>query len=164
MKKIILVGFLVVLFFASSSKCALAECDPRTDPNCQVGLTQQEMQAGGIDYPASQTYTAQNGNASNGATSSGGWDVNSVMRFGLPGNSILNIITSILMWLLTAFGFVGIIGFLIAGVLYLISAGDEKQAETAKKAMKYSIYGVVVGLAGAVIIQAAHFLLSGYFF
>jgi uncharacterized membrane protein len=80
---------------------------------------------------------------------------------GLPGGSILNIVTNIMNWLLLVIGILGVIGFIIAGILYLTSAGDETAIERAKKAMLYSIIGVIVALLGVVILQAAKSLLGG---
>jgi hypothetical protein len=68
------------------------------------------------------------------------------------------------MWALSIFGFLGIIGFVISGVWYLLAAGDETLAKRAKNGMLYSIIGVVVGLIGLVIIFAANSLLSGSWF
>jgi hypothetical protein len=45
--------------------------------------------------------------------------------------------------------------------MYLIAAGDDTMITRAKKAMTYSIVGVVVGLAGLVIISAVNAILSG---
>ena len=64
-------------------------------------------------------------------------------------------------WLLAIFGFVAVIGFVISGILYFISAGDEDQQERAKRAMIYSITGVIVGLAGLVVIYAVNYLYMG---
>ncbi len=88
----------------------------------------------------------------------GGWGL--VNDFGLPAGSITGIVTGILIWLLTIFGVIGIIGFVISGAMYILAAGDEKAMETAKNAMKYSIIGVLVGLSGYVIIQAVAAILS----
>lgn len=79
---------------------------------------------------------------------------------GLPTGSISSIIVAILNFLLMAVGLIGIIGFLIAGILYLTAAGDDKRIEQAKKAMTYSIIGVIVALAGYVALQAAQSLLN----
>ena len=79
---------------------------------------------------------------------------------GLPADSIYNIIQKIMNWLLGILGFIGIIGFVIAGILYLTAAGDETQIEKAKNAMLYSIIGVIVALIGFVIIQAVEGLLK----
>lgn len=73
---------------------------------------------------------------------------------GTPGGTIMGIIASAMDWLLAILGFLGIIGFVIAGILYLTAAGDEDQIERAKKAMMYSIIGVIVALLGFVIINA----------
>ena len=80
---------------------------------------------------------------------------------GLPGGSILGIITSAMNWLLILVGILGVIGFVIAGIIYLTAAGDEDQIAKGKKAMIYSIVGVIVALLGVVIIQAVQGLLSG---
>ncbi|KKP67126.1 MAG: hypothetical protein UR65_C0077G0011 [Candidatus Moranbacteria bacterium GW2011_GWE2_35_164] len=64
-------------------------------------------------------------------------------------------------WILGMVGFLGVIGFAIAGILYLTSAGDEDRIGTAKKAMTWSIVGVIVALLGVVIIKAADSMLQG---
>jgi hypothetical protein len=80
---------------------------------------------------------------------------------GTPGGSIYGIINSTMNWLLAILGFLGIIGFVIAGILYLTAAGDEDQIGKAKNAMMYSIIGVIVALLGFVIIQAVNNWLGG---
>src|SRR5688572_29383108 len=70
----------------------------------------------------------------------------------LPKGSIIDIAKQTMNWLLALVGFIGIIGFVIAGILYLTAAGDEDRIEQAKKAMMYSIIGVIVALIGFVII------------
>lgn len=73
---------------------------------------------------------------------------------GLPGGSIYQIISSTLSWLLAVLGFLAIAGFVISGLLYITSAGNEGQAEQAKNAMKFSVIGIIVALIGFVAIQA----------
>jgi len=79
----------------------------------------------------------------------------------LPSGSILGIITNIMNWLLSLVGILGVIGFAIAGILYLTAAGDEGRIGTAKSAMTLSIIGVVVALLGLVIIKAVETMLGG---
>jgi cytochrome bd-type quinol oxidase subunit 2 len=96
-------------------------------------------------------------------TGSGGWSLGSIGGFGLPDGSITGIVINILDWILMIFGVVGIIGFVISGLMYILSSGDDDMIEKAKTAMKYSIIGVLVGLAGFVAIQAIDAILSvGY--
>ncbi len=73
---------------------------------------------------------------------------------GTPDATVTSIIQTTMNWLLAILGFLGIIGFVIAGILYLTAAGDEAQIDKAKTAMMYSIIGVIVALIGFVIIQA----------
>lgn len=93
----------------------------------------------------------------------GGWTtgLSNAQNTDLPGGSIFNIIVNILDWLLALVGVIGVIGFIIAGILYLTSAGDEGRIETAKKAMTYSIIGVIVAISGLVVVYAANNMLSG---
>lgn len=78
----------------------------------------------------------------------------------LPGGTIIGIIQTAMNWLLAILGFIGIIAFVIAGILYLTAAGDEKKVETAKKAMIAAITGIIVALIGFVIIQAVNTFLG----
>ena len=80
---------------------------------------------------------------------------------GLPANSVFSIVSNIMNWLLRIVGVIGVIGFAIAGILYLTAAGEEGRIETAKKAMLFSIIGVIVALAGLVALQFASSMLGG---
>lgn len=95
------------------------------------------------------------------ASASGTFNPQVGVATGLAQGSLFNIITNIMRWLLGLVGVVGVIGFAIAGILYLTAAGDETRIETAKKAMTYSIIGVVVAIVGVVIMTAAQTLLGG---
>lgn len=92
------------------------------------------------------------------------WNPSSLGVFGLPNQTVFSIISGILFWLLAILGIVGVIGFIIAGLLYLTSAGNEEQSKQAKRAMMYSIIGILVGLSGVVAIRFAQNLLSGQSF
>lgn len=95
-----------------------------------------------------------------GAGGSGGiFSLNN--NFGLPSGSILGIIQNLLFWLLTIFGIAGIFGFVISGIMYLISTGDQGMIDRAKAGMTYSIVGIIVGLSGFLILQAINSWLGG---
>mgnify|MGYP001185035137 CR=1 FL=1 len=81
---------------------------------------------------------------------------------GLPGSesTLFGIVQNIMYWLLMIVGIVGVIGFAIAGLLYLTAAGDEDRIGKAKNAMLYSIIGVIVALAGLVALNFAQGLLD----
>ena len=74
---------------------------------------------------------------------------------GLPESTLSSIISNIMYWLLWAVGIAGVIGFAIAGILYLTAMGDDTRMTRAKNAMLYSIIGVIVALAGLVAINVA---------
>lgn len=79
----------------------------------------------------------------------------------LPKGSLFDIISNIMNWLLGLLGVFAIIGFVISGILYLTAAGDEAQQKKAKAQMTWSIMGVLVALAGWVVVTAVQALLSG---
>jgi hypothetical protein len=94
-------------------------------------------------------------------TSSGGWSASALSATGLPSGSIMGIIINLMYWLLGLLGIFGVIGFVISGILYLVSTGDDEMLKRAKKSMTWSFVGVIVGLLGVVVIQAISFMLSG---
>ena len=94
-----------------------------------------------------------------GGSSSGGWTLSN--PYGLPQGSILGIASNLLFWLLAIFAIMGVVGFVIAGIMYLISTGDDNMITRAKSAMLWSIVGIIVGLSGFLIMQAIAALLSG---
>jgi len=100
------------------------------------------------------------GSGGSGGSGGGGWNVGNYMGFGLPSGSITGILLNILLWILYIFGIIGVIGFVIAGIMYLTAAGDDDRMGSAKKAMYYSIIGVIVGLVGVVILQAVNLALN----
>ena len=93
----------------------------------------------------------------------GQWNagINNAQSAGTPNGTIFGIIQKTMNWLLSILGFLGVIGFVIAGILYLTAAGDEKRMASGKNAMIYSISGIIVALLGFVIIQAVNSWLGG---
>ena len=95
-------------------------------------------------------------------------DVLAQVNLSNPGNlpeaTFTDIFYIIMYWLLTLVGILGVVAFIIAGILYLTSAGDDEQIGKAKKAMVYSIVGIIVALVGVVAINAVDNMLSGDFF
>lgn len=79
----------------------------------------------------------------------------------LPESTVSEIIIAVMDWLLYIVGFLGVIGFAIAGILYLTAAGDDDRISKAKNAMLYSIIGIIVAIAGLVVLQFAQNLLGG---
>ena len=97
------------------------------------------------------------------AFGAGGWTsgLTAAQNYGLPGASLYEIITNILDWILTIVGVVGVIGFAIAGIMYLTAAGNDDQIKKAKTAMVNSIIGVIVAIVGVVVLAAVDNMLNG---
>lgn len=72
----------------------------------------------------------------------------------LTNATVFDLVTNVMDWLLGLVGVLAVIGFVIAGVLYLTSAGDEEQAEKAKSIMTYAIIGLAVALVGLIVVNA----------
>ncbi|MEI7621242.1 MAG: hypothetical protein WCJ51_01770 [Candidatus Moraniibacteriota bacterium] len=134
LKQLMVFAFLMVLAFPSASFALDWGVAASTNGNVAFGI------------------------GSNGSMS-GGWSVNNV--YGLPGGSIMGIVSNILFWLLSLFALTGIIGFVLSGIFYLISAGEEDMIKRGKEGMKWSIVGILVGLSGFIIMQAVNMMLNG---
>lgn len=91
-----------------------------------------------------------------------GWNPSELTSYGLSDNSVYDIIRNLLTWILTIFGLLAVIGFVISGIMYIISSGNDKTMEKAKNAMTYCIIGVVVALSGLIIIFAVDRALRVY--
>lgn len=89
----------------------------------------------------------------------GGWTLSN--PYGLPQGSILGIASNLLFWLLAIFAILGVIGFIVSGIFYLLAGADEGNAKKGKTGMTASIIGIIIGLSGFLIMQAVAALLSG---
>jgi flagellar basal body-associated protein FliL len=57
-------------------------------------------------------------------------------------------------WLLGIVAVLAIIMFIVSGIQYITSVGNEEDATRAKNNMTYAIVGLVVALAGLIIVNA----------
>lgn len=80
---------------------------------------------------------------------------------GLSDQSVIQVVQNVLNWLLYIMAASATLAFVIAGFQYILSAGDEKQAESAKNTAKYAAIGLAVALSGLVIIRTVGALISG---
>lgn len=97
----------------------------------------------------------------NAGNASAQWAISNYTDAKLPSGTIKTIIKNFMLWGLMLLGLFAIIGFAISGIMYLTAAGDDEQQKKAKKAMTYSITGVIVGLIGYIILQAVTTWLKG---
>jgi hypothetical protein len=73
----------------------------------------------------------------------------SVTTFGGPNGLLMKIADGVGMLI----GALGTIMLIVAGILYLISAGSPEKLGTAKKALIYAIAGIAVGAAATAIVS-----------
>jgi len=137
---------------------------PQTGFDCtSITNTQNGTAYYGNNAAAFAATTSSNNNLNSGSAGSGIY-IPSNTGLPDPAGGIKAILTNLLNWLLGIIGILAIISFIISGITYLISTGDEDIIDRAKRNMTYSIVGVIVALAGYVIIQAVDFMLRGQTF
>jgi Type IV secretion system pilin len=68
-------------------------------------------------------------------------------------NSVKQIITNILTFLLGTIGVLALISFAAGGLMYLFSGGDSKRTDTAKGMILYSIIAIAVSGAGVILLR-----------
>lgn len=100
------------------------------------------------------------GSSTTSSSSSGVYIPGSETGLPAPEGGIPQILSNFLTWLLGIIGIIALISFVISGMQYILSSGNQDMMETAKRNMIYSIIGVVVVLASFVIIQAIHYALN----
>ncbi len=74
--------------------------------------------------------------------------------------TISQIALNVLNFLLGIVGTISIIMLVVAGIMYLTSAGSESQIETAKAMTKWSIVGIIIALAAIIIVRQVAGLLT----
>lgn len=79
---------------------------------------------------------------------------------GLSCAPLTNVLFGLMQFLLTILTILGVIGFIISGMIY-ITAGGAGKADLARHWLTYSIIGMVVGLSGYIIISTIANLLDG---
>ncbi len=72
----------------------------------------------------------------------------------LQNESIFTILSVFLNWILGLLGILSVIGFVVSGIFYITSVGDEDQAKKAKTIMMYTIIGLTIALLGLIIVNA----------
>ncbi len=64
-----------------------------------------------------------------------------------------SLLTQVINWLLGILASLSILMIVVAGIMYITSAGDEGKVESAKKWLIYAVVGLVVALLGFVIVS-----------
>ena len=89
-----------------------------------------------------------------GRNASAVWDSSSLWVFGLPDSEVETILVTLLNWLLSLVGILGVLGFVVGGIAYLTAYGDDNALKKAKNIIFYSVIGVVVALVGLMVVSA----------
>ncbi|MEI8103516.1 MAG: pilin [Candidatus Moraniibacteriota bacterium] len=82
---------------------------------------------------------------------------------GLSDKPVSEILTNFALNLLELLGIFAVIAFVVSGFQYFLANGDPKEVEKAKANAKYSIYGIIVALAGVIIVNAVDAILNANF-
>ena len=152
----------------TTNNCSLNHgyCRDKGATNCGSHLSTYDSACGSDGWCCSNQGTTGTG----GTGTSGSGTVGTIYfpnGLGLPdpAGGVEEILASLLSWLLGIIGIIALIAFAISGIQYLISTGDDTQMTKAKKTMQYSILGIIVALAGLVVVQAVDVALrAGWLF
>lgn len=77
----------------------------------------------------------------------------------LSDASFYDVLVTIMQYLLAILTILGVLGFIISGIMY-ITAGGSARAEAAQKWLVFSIVGILVGLIGYIVIRLIDNLLN----
>lgn len=77
------------------------------------------------------------------------------------GTSAGGLLKSIILWLLSLVAVLALLAFIVGGIMYIISFGDEGRAEKAKNIILYAVIGLLVVGASFLIIQVIATFLKG---
>lgn len=75
--------------------------------------------------------------------------------------SFATLISNIAQYLFDIVATLSVIMFIWAGILFLISAGNEQRASSAKKALFYAVVGLAIALSGTGLIQLVEYIITG---
>ncbi len=66
---------------------------------------------------------------------------------------ISNVLMNVFNFLLQVVGIIAIISLVLAGIMYLAVAGDEKKMQFAKRSAQASIIGIILALGGMILVK-----------
>lgn len=130
------------------------------------GYTSNGTLGGGVNYGVNVGFGGAPGVSAGSAASCGaGFEKMGGVCFptttGLSSAPISTILSNLFLWLMGLFVTFAVVAFVVSGIQYLLAAGDEGMAETAKKNATNAIIGIIVGLSGFIIFKAIAAALSG---
>jgi hypothetical protein len=73
-------------------------------------------------------------------------------------NCIFPLMTNIIYWLLFFSGAVALVIIILSGIRFIISGGESKSVETAKKSMTYAVFGLLLVFLAFLIINVIAFV------
>jgi len=82
--------------------------------------------------------------------------LNNANKSNLSNTALGTVLGNLAHALLLLVGILAVIAFAISGIYYLTAAGNEDRMENGKRGMMYAIIGLVVALAGLIIVNAVN--------
>ena len=79
---------------------------------------------------------------------------------GVGDKPVLHVLENVLKFVTGIIAVIAMIMIVVSGIMYIVSAGDDKRVETAKTMLTYSIVGLIVALLGYVIVSSIGHMLG----
>jgi uncharacterized membrane protein len=73
-------------------------------------------------------------------------------NYGLATRPPQSLLVSVINWTLSVIAGISVLTIVIAGIIYITSAGDQNRVDVAKKMLTYAVIGLIVALLGYVIV------------
>ena len=120
--------------------------------DCQDGLVCVYKESCKIASTVPMLPISANVTPANSITVSEPTSSNSGTTVNLSDKKLSEILEDLIKWLLQIVILIAILMIIVSGAMYMISAGDQQKADTAKKALTYAVLGLlVVALAYAIV-------------
>ena len=87
-------------------------------------------------------------------------DINVFTGSCTDANCIVNLLQTIITWVLAIAGSLAMLMLIYGGIRYILSTGDEKRLEGAKKTILWAIIGIIVITASYLLVSVAGSLLG----
>ncbi|MBD3300608.1 MAG: hypothetical protein GF347_04625 [Candidatus Moranbacteria bacterium] len=75
--------------------------------------------------------------------------------------SIMEVVSNVVRFIFLIIAGIGVIGFVIGGLMYLVSIGNQEKMEQAKRHLNYAIIGLAIAIGSFALVMLINSLFGG---